>query len=74
VRAGQERATSPLLVKPSAAGGEVSSVTQERAGWQTISLRLVRLDGGQKFVAAQPAEELALAMLGGRADIRAGPV
>jgi|SRR5579863_1579682 len=62
---------SPLLVKPSAGAGEILSVTQERAGWNTISLRLIRLDQGQKLLVTQPAEELALVMLGGRADIRA---
>jgi len=63
---------SPLLVKPAAAGSEVLSVTQERAGWQTISLRVIRLGPGQKLTLSQPSEELALVMLGGRAEIRAG--
>jgi 5-deoxy-glucuronate isomerase len=63
---------SPLLVKPSGGRSEVLSVTQERAAWQTISLRMIHLDAGQQFVIAQPAEELALVMLGGRAEILAG--
>ncbi len=63
---------SPLLLKPSATTGEVVCVTQERAGWQTISLRLVHLEKGQKQVVSQPGEELALVMLGGQATIRAG--
>jgi 5-deoxy-glucuronate isomerase len=33
---------------------------------------MIRLEAGQEFVVAQPAEELALVMLGGRAEIRAG--
>jgi 5-deoxy-glucuronate isomerase len=63
---------SPLVVKPSAASGEVLSVTQERAGWQTISLRLVRLAKGRTHVVSQPDEELALVMLGGQAAVRTG--
>ena len=61
-----------LLLKPTGGTGEVVSVTQERAGWQTISLRLVRLEEGQKQVVSQPVEELALVMLVGQAAIRAG--
>jgi 5-deoxy-glucuronate isomerase len=63
---------SALLVKPSAAAGEIVSVSQERAGWQTISLRLIRLGLGQEYALSQPGEELALVMLGGQATIRAG--
>jgi len=63
---------STLLVKARAGYGEVLSVSQESAGWQTISLRLVRLEKGQKHVVSPPGEELALVMLGGKADIRAG--
>src|SRR5258706_12264968 len=63
---------SALLLKPSGGTGEVVSVTQERAGWQTISLRLLRIEKGQRQVVAQPGEELALVMLAGQANIRAG--
>jgi len=63
---------SPLVVKPSAESGEVLSVTQERAGWESISLRLVRLAQGRKHLVSQPGEELALVMLGGQAAVRAG--
>ena len=62
---------SALLLKPSGAPGEVLSVSQERAGWQTISLRVIRLEKHQKQIVSQPLEELALVMLGGRAAIRA---
>jgi 5-deoxy-glucuronate isomerase len=48
------------------------SVTQDRAGWQTISLRVIRLEKQQKQIVSQPAEELALVMLGGQATVRAG--
>jgi 5-deoxy-glucuronate isomerase len=61
---------SALLLKPSGAPGEVLSVSQERAGWQTISLRVIRLEKQQKQTVSQPAEELALVMLGGQAAIR----
>jgi 5-deoxy-glucuronate isomerase len=63
---------SALLLKPSGAPGEVMSVTQDRAGWQTISLRVIRLEKQQKQIVSQPEEELALVMLGGQATIRAG--
>ncbi len=63
---------SPLLLKSSSGAGEVLAVTQERAGWQTISLRLIRLAAGQKHTLSQPDEELALVMLGGRAAVAAG--
>ncbi len=63
---------SALLLKPSGGTGEVVTVTQERAGWQTISLRLLRIEKGQKQVFSQPGEELALVMLGGQAAIGAG--
>jgi len=63
---------SALLLKPSRAAGEVMSVTQDHAGWQTISLRVIRLEKQQKQILSQPGEELALVMLGGQATIRAG--
>jgi 5-deoxy-glucuronate isomerase len=63
---------SALLLKPSGSTGEVVSVTQERAGWQTISLRLLRIEKSQKQVVSQPGEELALVMLAGQATVRAG--
>ena len=63
---------SALLLKPSGTAGEVMSVTQDRAGWQTISLRVIRLEKQQKQIVSQPAEELALVMLGGQATVRAG--
>ncbi len=64
---------SPLLLKSSQGTGEVLSITQERAGWETVSLRLIRLAKGQRHVLSQPGEELALVMLGGRAQVAAGP-
>jgi 5-deoxy-glucuronate isomerase len=63
---------SALLLKPSGAPREVMSVTQDRAGWQTISLRVIRLEKEQKQIVSLPAEELALVMLGGRATVHAG--
>lgn len=63
----------PLLVKPARTGtGEVLAVTQERAGWHTVSLRLLRLEAGHKHVVSQPDEELALVLLGGRAAVTTG--
>ena len=66
---------SSLLLPPVArsdASGEIVSVTQDRAGWSTISLRVVRIEAGNRHTINQPGEELALVMLGGRANIRAG--
>ena len=63
---------SLLLMQPSTRGGEVLHVTQDRAGWQTISLRVIHLEKTEKQLIAQPDEELALVMLGGQATIRAG--
>src|SRR5215471_6976936 len=61
-----------LLVKPTASDGDVVRVTQQSAGWQTVSLRVLRLSGGEARAISQPGEELALVMLGGRAAVRAG--
>ncbi len=63
---------SALLLKSAAGAGEVLCVTQERAGWQTISLRLLRLEKGQRRAFSLPGEEIALVMLGGRAAVAAG--
>ena len=63
---------SPLLLKPTAGSGEILTVTQEQAGWQTISLRLLRLTKGQCHTLTLPGEELVLVLLGGRASITAG--
>lgn len=62
---------SPLLLKSTAGSGEILTVTQDRAGWQTISLRLLRLAKGQRQTVTIPGEELALVLLGGRASITA---
>jgi 5-deoxy-glucuronate isomerase len=63
---------SPLLLRPTSDPTEIVSVTQEQAGWQTISLRVVRLESGGRHTVHIPGEELALVVLGGRARIMAG--
>ena len=63
---------SPLLLKSTAGSGEVLAVTQDRAGWHTISLRLLRLTKGQRHTVTIPGEELVLVLLGGRASVTAG--
>jgi 5-deoxy-glucuronate isomerase len=63
---------SALLLKPNQGFGEVLGVAQERAGWETISLRLVRLQAGQAHTISLPEEELALVMLGGQAGVKSG--
>jgi 5-deoxy-glucuronate isomerase len=62
---------SPLLLKSSGTAGEILKVSQENAGWETISLRLIHLAKGERHVVSQSAEEMALVMLGGRASISA---
>lgn len=66
---------SRLLVKPLAPAdgfGELVRVTQEAAGWTTVSLRVVRLRRAQVWVHCSPGEELLLVMLGGQASVWAG--
>lgn len=62
---------SGLLIKPIAGTDEIVRVTQAAAGWDTISLRVVRLAKGQRHEMSLPAEELALVMLGGRVEVQA---
>jgi len=63
-----------LLLKPSNGGstGEVVSVTQQRAGWDSISLRMIRLARGETHTISLPEEELTLVTLAGRARVSAG--
>jgi 5-deoxy-glucuronate isomerase len=63
---------SPLHLKSFGYTGEILKVTQARAGWDTVSLRLIRLEKGEKYAISQPDEELALVLLAGRASIAAG--
>ena len=66
---------SNLLLKPDQdldATGEVFSITQQSAGWETISLRHIRLEEGQAHVHSAPREELVLVSLGGLFSVRAG--
>ena len=62
---------STLLIKPAGEAGEIVRITQANAGWSTISLRVVGLARGQKHEFVLPGEELALVVLGGRAEVRA---
>jgi 5-deoxy-glucuronate isomerase len=64
-----------LLLKPAdgTSTGEVLSVTQPRAGWDSISLRLIRLARGAAHRISLPDEELTLVTLAGRAAVAAGP-
>lgn len=62
-----------LLLKPSKnQTGEIMAVTPDNAPWDSISLRILRLEQGQKHAVQQPEEELVLVMLGGAATIAAG--
>jgi 5-deoxy-glucuronate isomerase len=60
---------SPLLVKPVAATGEIVRITPESAGWESISLRVVKLAEGERHAHASPEEELLLVLLGGKASV-----
>ncbi len=66
---------SALLRKPVAdpdASGEIVRISRQDAGWETISLRVIRLAPGGAHTLAQPDEELALVTLAGRVGVRAG--
>jgi 5-deoxy-glucuronate isomerase len=64
---------SSLLLQPTAqTAGLVLSITQARAGWDTISFRLARLELGQPFIHSQADEELVLVILGGQVAVSAG--
>jgi len=63
---------SPLLFKSSPGYGEVLTLTRQRAGWDTVSFRLVRLQKHQTHPLFPAGEELALVMLAGCAAIAAG--
>ncbi|MBK5291217.1 MAG: 5-deoxy-glucuronate isomerase [Acidobacteriia bacterium] len=66
---------SSLLVKPllpPASGGEIVSITQEACGWDSISLRVVRLEKDQTHRHVSAQEEMVLLMLGGKASVRTG--
>jgi 5-deoxy-glucuronate isomerase len=63
---------SNLLLRAKTGLGEVQTVTQQQAGWDSISLRLVRLEQGGRHAHSHPGEELVLVLLSGRATIRAG--
>ncbi|HKW99455.1 MAG TPA: 5-deoxy-glucuronate isomerase [Bryobacteraceae bacterium] len=60
-----------LHLMPSGRTGEIMRVTQESAGWQTISLHVIHLEPGGQHIVSQPDEEIALVMLGGKAKISA---
>ncbi len=64
-----------LLVKPltpPTSDGAIVSVTQETGGWDSISLRVVRLEMDQKHCHFSPEEELVLVMLGGKVSVKTG--
>ena len=63
-----------LLVKPLGgqdSKGEIVRITPQEAGWETISLRVVRMDAGDHHVVRRPDEELVCVMLGGKANFAA---
>ncbi|NDY92010.1 5-deoxy-glucuronate isomerase [Ideonella livida] len=63
---------SPLLVKASA-GREICDVTPERAGWQHVGFRALRLAAGELETLATGALELCLVVLTGTVRVSAQP-
>jgi 5-deoxy-glucuronate isomerase len=65
---------SELLVKPAVQANESNEVlviSQQSAGWETISIRVVKLNQGQKILHTSPKEELVLVSLSGVFSVKA---
>jgi 5-deoxy-glucuronate isomerase len=53
------------------AKGEFVRIVQQEAGWDTISLRVIRLDAGGRHTVRLPGEEFVCVILGGQANFAA---
>lgn len=62
-------ARSPLLVKAASAGRVVVEVTPERAGWQHVGFKVLRLAAGETETLGTGDRELCLVVLSGTVDI-----
>lgn len=60
---------SPLLVKGKAAGREVVEVTPEKAGWEHVGFRVLRLGSGESEQVETGIRELCVVVLTGRIDV-----
>ena len=60
---------SKLLVKPDLSKKEYIHITPESAGWEHLSFRAVKLEKGDEWRFNTGENELALILLGGKADI-----
>lgn len=60
---------SKLLVKPDLTSKEYINITPENAGWEHLSFRAVKLDKGDEWRFSTGENELALILLGGKADV-----
>ncbi len=60
---------SPLLAKAAHTGREIVSVTPERAGWQHVGFRALRLQAGEQERVDTGARELCLVVLSGTLDV-----
>ena len=60
----------PLLIKPNPAPSpEIIHITPQSAGWDTISMTVVRLKQGQTYGVSLHGEESVVVVLGGRVAI-----
>ena len=60
---------SQLKVKPNAAGGLVSEVTPQSAGWSYVGFALHRLAAGESLAAETGGREVCLTLLSGKARL-----
>jgi 5-deoxy-glucuronate isomerase len=60
---------SPLLLKASARGREIVSVTPEQAGWKHVGFRALRLAAGESEALRTGERELCVVVLRGTVDI-----
>ena len=65
---------SQLRVRPHAPdeSGAVLEVTPQSAGWQHVGFKVVQLQAGQSYSAAEAQRETCLVLVSGSADIRVG--
>lgn len=61
-----------LRVRPSGTSGRVVHVTPETAGWTYVGFDVVRLAPGDSHAGGDPAREVCLVLVSGRARVRAG--
>ncbi len=65
---------SNLLIHPDAGrrSGEILNITPQSAGWETVSLAVIRLSQNETYTFATPGEESVIVVLGGKIAVEAG--